>query len=330
MERNSFLIKKRFGIFLILLFLFLFAGCIETKKDEVDAKSDSLFNSRDNLFDVDFINSEDGWIVGNWGGIYRTTDQGKTWIKQNSGTQLALRGISFVDELNGWCVGFNGIILRTQDGGNNWKKLNSSTDNTLSKVQFVDVNNGWAVGAWGTIIHTSDGGNTWADQSFVDQSQVEIASLHGMSFIDQDQGWVVGEFGTILHTEDGGKSWMKQDGIVNEKTIFGVCFQNKNIGVAVGIDGIIFFTKNGGDSWTLCESPTKLSLMGVSICEDRIWAVGIRGEIVKGKLDASKNIFELDNFEPENKTFRYLSGIDCLGNFVCTVGNHATIRRYSN
>ena len=324
MDRHSLSIKKKCSIFLILIF-FLFAGCIETKKDEVGANNGSPFNSRDNLFDVEFISAEEGWVVGTWGGIYQTKDQGKTWIKQNSGTQLSLTDVSFVDALNGWCVGFDGIILKTQDGGKNWNKLMGPTEYKLSKVQFVDINNGWAVGAWGTIIHTSDGGNTWENQSLEEDS-----NLHGLSFIDKEQGWVVGEFGTIMHTVDGGKSWVKQDGFVDDKTFFGVSFKDPYFGVVVGIDGIIFSTEDGGNKWYERASPTKLSLMDVSICGDWIWAVGIRGEIVKGKLDDSSNNFQLDTFEPDDKTYRYLSGIDCFENLICTVGNHATIRQYSN
>lgn len=42
------------------------------------------------LYHVDFVNDETGWIVGDKGLILATKDGGQTWTKQNSGTDVGL------------------------------------------------------------------------------------------------------------------------------------------------------------------------------------------------------------------------------------------------
>src|SRR5438093_10280191 len=62
------------------------------------------------LYSVYFINSTTGWAVGKRGVILATTDGGKTWIKQASGTSDNLSAVSFVNATTGWAVGDGGLI----------------------------------------------------------------------------------------------------------------------------------------------------------------------------------------------------------------------------
>ena len=59
----------------------------------------------DDLFSVSFPTEKEGWACGRWGTILHTADGGKTWIRQNSGTDFTLSSIYFVDSKNGWAVG---------------------------------------------------------------------------------------------------------------------------------------------------------------------------------------------------------------------------------
>lgn len=72
------------------------------------------------LFGLSFTDANNGTAVGLSGSIVRTTDGGRHWINQSSGTSNWLYGVSFVDGSNGTVVGANGTILRTTDGGNSW------------------------------------------------------------------------------------------------------------------------------------------------------------------------------------------------------------------
>ena len=98
------------------------------------------------LYDVDFVNATNGWAVGVYGTIIRTTDGGKTWIRQISGNNYWLNGVSFTDINNGTVVGEVGTILRTTDGGENWISQTSGINDWFEGVYFYDSNNGWIVG----------------------------------------------------------------------------------------------------------------------------------------------------------------------------------------
>ncbi|TAL67338.1 MAG: T9SS type A sorting domain-containing protein [Bacteroidetes bacterium] len=47
---------------------------------------------------VKFVDSLTGWVVGNYGQIFKTTDGGNTWLTQESGTVEHLNSITSVPE----------------------------------------------------------------------------------------------------------------------------------------------------------------------------------------------------------------------------------------
>src|SRR5215217_1079697 len=60
------------------------------------------------LFGLSFSDINNGTAVGLSGTIVRTTDGGRHWIVQSTGTTEWLYGVSFVDANNGIVVGANG------------------------------------------------------------------------------------------------------------------------------------------------------------------------------------------------------------------------------
>ena len=53
---------------------------------------------------------KNGWIVGYAGSILRSTDRGKTWIRQEGGTDANLYGL-FMEKKFGWAVGAEGTVI---------------------------------------------------------------------------------------------------------------------------------------------------------------------------------------------------------------------------
>jgi photosystem II stability/assembly factor-like uncharacterized protein len=67
--------------------------------------------------DIQFINNNIGWIVGDEEGeIKKSADGGLTWVNQSTGVNIRLNSIFFLDESTGWAVGENGTILSTLFG----------------------------------------------------------------------------------------------------------------------------------------------------------------------------------------------------------------------
>ncbi|MEJ2105502.1 MAG: YCF48-related protein, partial [Ignavibacteriaceae bacterium] len=192
-----------------------------------------------NQFDVNelrnfndfYIDRNYGTIVGQSGTILRTSDGGKTWTNQISGTSYDLYGISYSNNDNGIAVGENGIILMTNNGGMIWNNKQSGTSVDLWDVCELDSNNIFVVGEDGTILNSNDGGTNWAIQPSGTSAQ-----LRSISFTDLNIGTIVGENGTILKTTNGGMSWIHQSSSTT-KHLFGISFSDSLNGTAIGESG---------------------------------------------------------------------------------------------
>ncbi|HZS10680.1 MAG TPA: YCF48-related protein [Nitrospirales bacterium] len=64
------------------------------------------------LIKIRFTDAKTGWIVGERGSIFRTTDAGFTWTEMDSTIKTALYGLSFPDASHGWAAGERGTILQ--------------------------------------------------------------------------------------------------------------------------------------------------------------------------------------------------------------------------
>jgi photosystem II stability/assembly factor-like uncharacterized protein len=148
--------------------------------------------SKVELFHIDFVGDERGWIVGDAGTILATENGGETWQTQFSGTDRALRGVDFRDKDEGYAVGGRGTILRTENGGKTWSKALSNSTESLFRVNFTDDKTGFIVGRNGTILRSDDKGRTW-----IKQDSKTTEPLYGL-FMDKKFGWAVGGKGIVL------------------------------------------------------------------------------------------------------------------------------------
>ena len=196
-----------------------------TRGEDVDIK----------LAGLSFADAEHGWVYGEQGVLYATSDGGRTWARQRVPTRHLLLGGSFADAQHGWLSGGGLTLLRTEDGGENWRagtlyipisdaqkvsappRVNANSSDALPRaaalpaslrlnaVFFAGSETGWAVGANGIIYFTANGGRAWQPQ----ESGVK-SDLYDVKFLDALEGWAVGGEGTILHTKDGGRTWTRE------------------------------------------------------------------------------------------------------------------------
>ena len=64
---------------------------------------------------VDFINPNEGWVVGDNGFIAHTTNGGNSWEVQVSGVSGSLTGVKFLNSQTGYAVGGYSGVLKTTD-----------------------------------------------------------------------------------------------------------------------------------------------------------------------------------------------------------------------
>ena len=101
---------------------------------------------------VAFVGAGRGWAAGSGGSVYATSDGGRTWAAQSTGTEADLYDVKFLDEREGWAAGAAGTLIHTTDGGRTWAAEESGTRQTLERLFFAGATRGWAVGFGGTII----------------------------------------------------------------------------------------------------------------------------------------------------------------------------------
>jgi len=91
------------------------------------------------------VNGDIFWVVGEFGRLLKSMDDGVTWQEITSPVESSLTGIEFRDSLNGVVVGLEGVILTTSDGGESWELQEKITEEHLFDV--AGSANGWlAVG----------------------------------------------------------------------------------------------------------------------------------------------------------------------------------------
>ena len=120
------------------------------------------------LFGVQFLDDNNGWVVGATGGqptptkswILHTTDGGVHWTDVTpTGMALSLNAVSFTDANNGWIAAndaspaFNGIVLNTSNGAAatpTWSTTTvvpaNGTPSVLFDIQMTDACHGWTAG----------------------------------------------------------------------------------------------------------------------------------------------------------------------------------------
>lgn len=173
------------------------------------------------LYDVQFLNQQTGFVVGEFGKILKTTDGGATWHDK----QASLVGqdyfdimelptffdIDFRNETEGYVVGLEGKVAHTTDGGETWNWLPNNVKEYDAPFYSVDLlQNGsvWAVGGSGQAIYSARGA-----QLGKGALGTRVTNwIRDVEFLDDNTGWMVGGFGFIMNTTDGGKTWFRRLG----------------------------------------------------------------------------------------------------------------------
>ncbi len=106
------------------------------------------------MWAIDFVSEQEGWVTGSKGLIMHTSDGGATWARQESGFPGTLERVQFVSPLEGYAVaiqpqvGIIGALLHTADGGKTWKNTNPAAS-SLRALFLLDAKHGWACGGRG-------------------------------------------------------------------------------------------------------------------------------------------------------------------------------------
>jgi photosystem II stability/assembly factor-like uncharacterized protein len=160
------------------------------------------------LYDVKFINSTTGFVCGQNGSLWFTTNTGTDWMSIYTGVTNHLNRIKFINSSTGWICGASGTILKTTNGGLNWIiQLSNLNNYQFYGINFINQNTGMVVGICGnnfdsslTFI-TTNGGTNWIYNHTITSSM-----LYDVAYANSNKVVAVGTSGTIICSNTMGYS----------------------------------------------------------------------------------------------------------------------------
>ncbi|MEO5569479.1 MAG: T9SS type A sorting domain-containing protein [Bacteroidia bacterium] len=158
------------------------------------------FNER--LFEVCFINSLTGWVMGKNGLLSKTIDGGNTWSSPINLTNEDIFDMKFFNSTTGIMSCGNGELYRTIDGGNSWNPVSSSSNEDLTAISINGGVDAKVCGTGGDIINSNNSGSTWTSQV-----SGTTADLEDISFYNSTDGFTAGIIGQMRNTVTGGNTW---------------------------------------------------------------------------------------------------------------------------
>ncbi|MDI6766501.1 MAG: T9SS type A sorting domain-containing protein [Bacteroidota bacterium] len=259
-----------------------------------------------NLLQVHFINKNRGWIIGENGELFKTTNGGNKWIEIPFDQPAMFTKIQALDPVNIWLLEGRPYpsdtpkIFFSSDCGDTWEKrfpyssLLDSIRTGFNDVWFRDHIIGLAVGDSGIILKTIDGSANW---NF--QARPTEYPLKKIKFLDDSIGFTCGGVyttepypppstlsyseGIILRTTNAGTSW--QTIYSDSINIRNVYFRNTLLGWALGTSvwkdqfhewqerHFILNTTDGGITWTAQRVGSQLEDI-YFVSDTHGWAVG--------------------------------------------------------
>lgn len=110
------------------------------------------------LTDLDFIDAQHGWIVGEEGFAASTSDGGSQWSIQNTGVGADFTAVRFINRLEGYIIGrrinrSGSVILHTEDSGQTWSQERTVDNDLLLSLFTNDTGSIWAAGEVLDITH---------------------------------------------------------------------------------------------------------------------------------------------------------------------------------
>lgn len=121
----------------------------------------SGFNNNLTIRDICFPSNTTGYMVGDAGLLYKTTDQGEYWFPLLSPATASLNYVKFLDKENGYAIGNFGTIIATTNGGNSWNSQNYGSQHYVV-AEFKNASLGYVGGGVegysSSLLQTFNGG----------------------------------------------------------------------------------------------------------------------------------------------------------------------------
>jgi photosystem II stability/assembly factor-like uncharacterized protein len=331
------------GVFLVSLFIFVFAAHARWEKQAVNTKA--------SLRGLSVVNENIIWASGTGGTFLRTVNGGKTWtIGAVPGAEkLDFRDVETFDANTAYLLsigeGENSRIYKTSDGGKTWELQfqNTNPKAFFDAIAFWDKNNGIAmsdpVNGKYLLIETKDGEN-WkvlGNEKMERAKTGEAAfAASGTCLITNGKSDVFlvsgGADARVFRSGNRGLSWFIAETPIVKGTagsgIFSIAMFDKKRGVIVGgnyekpdeINNNLAFTGDGGKTWIAGKGLSGYRSGVTFVDKNTLIAVGASGSDLSN--DSGKT---WQNLDKENYNAVQAKGV----NAIWAVGANGLVARFS-
>lgn len=293
-----------------------------------------------------FSDSLTGWVGGDSGSIFFTSDGGLNWIQQQTNTNSKIMRLFFLDDYRAWALtwadagsgdnSFYGTeILKTTDGGENWSIEQYRDENIfLRGIYFLDTLKGFAGGVPGQFLKTTDGGLNW-EPANIDSGIFSHFPVIDFKFFNQLYGFACGGrfdiAGVIWRTTNGGESWAPLDAQYSPADeVWDIHFFDSLHVMAIGGDPDLFgvgimHSTDAGISWSYEEIGVFGQALALSFrTENEGWAVVPQSETFVATFDYGVNWLSYPT--PDSSKLYDIQFTDSLTGYA--VGEEGVIAKY--
>ncbi|MBE0572236.1 MAG: T9SS type A sorting domain-containing protein [Ignavibacteriaceae bacterium] len=293
-----------------------------------------------------FSDSLTGWVGGDSGSIFFTSDGGLNWIQQQTNTNSKIMRLFFLDDYRAWALAwadagsgdnsFYGTeILKTTDGGENWSIEQYRDENIfLRGIYFLDTLKGFAGGVPGQFLKTTDGGLNW-EPANIDSGIFSHFPVIDFKFFNQLYGFACGGrfdiAGVIWRTTNGGESWAPLDAQYSPADeVWDIHFFDSLHVMAIGGDPDLFgvgimHSTDAGISWSYEEIGVFGQALALSFrTENEGWAVVPQSETFVATFDYGVNWLSYPT--PDSSKLYDIQFTDSLIGYA--VGEEGVIAKY--
>jgi photosystem II stability/assembly factor-like uncharacterized protein len=250
---------------------------------------------------IQFLDANNGWVCGDYGYVYKTTDGGKTWVDVSPDISGRITDHYRSDPVksesppDGWFVVYDPLyFFNVEEGFVCGFRFNPTGRQPRTRE--------------GLVFETKAGGQTWARRAvdpqdylarleFSERLNCDHRKIGYLFYLDRMTAWKFGGENTILRTTNGGRDWRSFQ-IAPDKVWFwrGLAFTDEKNGFVIGelsresARGVLYGTADGGESWVKVAIDCP-ALHAIALSPSKIYIVGKEGTILLREKSHEKALF---------------------------------------
>ncbi|CAG0952871.1 Ycf48-like protein [Phycisphaerales bacterium] len=107
--------------------------------------------------DIDFCDANNGWVVGWYGSLAKSTNGGASWVPQMQPQNETFFDVSVLSSSEAWVIGYDNssygyFYKRTTNGGTTWTRTNLAYEESLTEMFVRPSGRAWFAGGIGKIV----------------------------------------------------------------------------------------------------------------------------------------------------------------------------------